>query len=339
MKILIRADASNARGMGHISKQITLYNRLRLLGHEILFVTKKNKHSLKILELNSINYICFDGDKFFDLGGILNSFKARIILLDILNTTCKYIEGIKNYKIKIVTFDNSDESSFMCDIIFNIMYYHKLDVKKKYNNLTYLYEGYKYIIIDDAYHKIHKNNFIDQEVTNILLTQGGADTLEKVPLLLNILLSMYDPETFNINVVVGRAFSNANILKINNIASKNENIILHNSPDGIAELINNSDLVITAGGTTMWEIASLNIPMYIYINEEFEDETASIVEKLGFAIYQGIKPADNVVASCLKELIKNYKTRKYLHNNMKKSNLSEGLNSVVEIIEHECASV
>ncbi len=328
MKILIRADGSNYRGMGHISKQISLYKKLRSFGHELLFITMYDKNTINILNKYDINYVSFEGSKFYNISKFIDSFIPDIIVLDILDTTQEYIKKLKKYDIKIITFDNTDESAFMCDAIFNIMYYHSDNLKGKYRDYSHLYEGYKYIIMDKIYNTSQKS--INNIVNNILLTQGGADTTEKIPFLLKLLIQIN--KKININIVIGPAFSKNNIQCIENIAKNNNNIYLYYKPNGLFELIKKSDLVITAGGTTMWEIAALKIPMYIYINEEFEDETANLIKGLGFAIYDGFEPSENDILISLKEMISNYEIREQLHNKMKSYDISNGINRVTEII-------
>ncbi|WP_372998808.1 hypothetical protein [Sulfurimonas sp.] len=329
MKIIIRADGSNYRGMGHISKQVTLYKELSSIGHELLFVTKHNVSTLSILDINNVNYISFEGDKYFNIYEIIGTFIPDLIILDILDTSMQYIDNLKQNNVKIITFDNTDESSFMCDMIFNVMYYHNNNLKEKYKNFTVLHEGYKYIIMNSKYSVFSKE--IGSEVKNILLTQGGSDTSEKTPFLLSILLNLGCK--YNIEVVIGPAFSNNNIYEIEKIASENTNININYKPSSLFELIKKSDLVVTAGGTTMWEIAALKIPMYVYVNEAFEDETATIIKELGFALYNGFNPSKNDIIENLKNIVTNFEIREELHNNMKKYNISSGVSRIVNLID------
>lgn len=329
MNIVIRADGSNYRGMGHISKQISLYKKLRSFGHELLFITMYDENTINILNKHDINYVSFEGSKFYNISKFIDSFIPDIIVLDILDTSVDYINSLKICSSKIITFDNTDESSFMCDMIFNVMYYHNTQLKKKYENFNMLYEGHKYIIMDEKYNSA--SYLVNNDVRNILLTQGGADTSEKIPFLLNILLSLKNE--FNIEIIIGPAFSKDNVSKIENIAKENTNVNLNYKPNGLFELIKKSDLVITAGGTTMWEIAALKTPMYIYINEEFEDETATIIKELRFAYYNGFNPNECDVLNNLKEIILNFDIRNQLHNNMKKYNVANGINMVTDLID------
>ena len=132
MRILVRADGSFERGMGHVSKQITLCNRLKKLNHEVLFVANKNRAVECVLAKHRLNSIEIDGETLFNIDVFIGAFKPQLIVLDILNTRADYINGLKKHGVKIVTFDNTDESAFDCDLIFNIMYYHDPEIKRLY---------------------------------------------------------------------------------------------------------------------------------------------------------------------------------------------------------------
>lgn len=330
MRIIIRADGSNFRGMGHISKQIILYNKLVSLGHQVLFLTKYDENSIAVLKENNIKYQSFKGDALSDISSFVEEYSAKLIILDILNTTQKYIQNLKQLNVKLITFDNTDQSAFLCDLIFNVMYFHK---NKQISKA--LYEGSKYIIMDDKYRTI-SSKFSDK-VKTILLTQGGADTTNKIPFLLNILIK--NTQNCNIEVVIGPVFDENNIKEIEEIASRHKRVILHYKPNGLFDLVSNADLVVSGGGTTMWEVAALKTPMYIFINEDFEDETARLVEGLGFALYDGYNPKEALLEKSINNLLENNKLRKKIFESMSNFDIANGCNRIIEIINKEVVNV
>ncbi len=338
MNILIRADASHIRGIGHVSKQLVLARKLQNNGHRVLFVTRKDKVAFGILNKSGIEFMEFAGELLSPIDNIIKTFKPELVILDILDTTHDYIEALKNKHVKVVTFDNTDESAFECDLLFNIMYYHKPELRKKYDR-TFLYEGHKYIIVDEKYENI--KGLKRTVVERILLTQGGADTTEKVPFLMGLLKELRKELDlkFKVDVVIGRAFSQKNIERIEELAISKDFFRLNCFPDGLDKLISNCDMVITGGGTTMWEVSACKRPMYIYINEEFEDETARIIKGLGFGLYDGYLPDNQVITRSLKKILNDGSIRRSLIENMKNYDISSGLDRVVDkMYEHNVLS-
>jgi spore coat polysaccharide biosynthesis predicted glycosyltransferase SpsG len=334
MRILVRTDGSFERGIGHISKQITLCDRLKKLNHEVFFVTRKNKVVENLLSQRGMRSIQMDGEVLSGIDEFIEMFKPDLIILDILNTNSEYISELKKHNVKIVTFDNADISAFDCDIIFNVMYYHEKEIKKLYAGDA-LYEGYRYVILDDAYNLINESK--NTEVKRILVTQGGADTTNRTPLLLEI-LNPLNEETgifFDIDVVIGPAFNKENAIRIEEISSKKKTIHVHRKPDNLAGLISCCDIAITAGGTTMWEIAACKRPMYVFINEAFEDETARLIKSLGFALYDGYSPNMETLRNNIKQLIIDAALRRTIVQKMNAFDIKNGVNRVVDkMYEH-----
>jgi len=74
MRILVRADGSYERGPGHISKQITLCNKLKKSGNEILFVTRRNEVAANLLSQAGIDHIQIDGEVLANIDEIITSY-------------------------------------------------------------------------------------------------------------------------------------------------------------------------------------------------------------------------------------------------------------------------
>ncbi len=329
MKVLIRADGSFERGLGHISKQMTLAKELKRLNHEVMFVTRKNGTVAKLLSRNDLIFMQIDGDTLASIDESIESFKPDLLILDIMKTSIEYIRSLKKHNIKIVTFDNTDVSAYDCDMIFNVMYYHPDDIKRQMMHHA-LYEGFKYVIIAESYQFVEAS--VNREVERILLTQGGADTTNKTPFLMDALYCLRSEigKRFVVDVVIGPAFKEEAIEEIEHIASQKPVFRMHRNPGNLADLIGRCDIAITAGGTTMWEIATCKRPMYIMINEAFEDETAQLIRLLGFALYDGYLPERKTVKNSLGKLITDGKLRKEMIRQMSEYDIGNGMNRIID---------
>jgi len=338
MRILVRADGSYERGLGHISKQITLCNKLKKSGNEILFVTRRNEVAANLLSQAGIDHIQIDGEVLANIDEIITSYRPELVVLDILDTSADYVRGLKKHNNRIVTFDNTDASALDCDAVFNVMYYHKKEAGELLKEAA-VYEGYKYIIIDEAYSSVDESK--NDNVQRILLTQGGADTGNRTPFLMETLVMLREDTKlpFDVDVVVGPAFDRDNTSRIEEIAFGHHMFHVQREPDSLARLIERCDIAITAGGTTMWEIAACRRPMYVFINEAFEDETARLISSLGFALYDGYLPGRDRVNNSLKKLVQSPAVRREFVQNMKKYDIGNGLNRVIEGIYKHGVSI
>ncbi|HOW53954.1 MAG TPA: hypothetical protein PLR60_04790 [Syntrophorhabdaceae bacterium] len=329
MRVLVRADGSYERGLGHISKQITLCNKLKRSGNEILFVIRRNEVTANLLSQAGMDHVQIDGEVLSGIDGIITSYRPELVILDILDTTSDYVRALRKHNVSIVTFDNTDVSALDCDAVFNVMYYHKDEARKLLKRAA-VYEGYKYIIIDEAYSSVGESE--NESVQRILLTQGGADTGNRTPFLMETLIMLREKTKvpFNVDVVVGPAFDLGNTATIEEIAGAHDVFHVNRQPSNLARFIEECDIAITAGGTTMWEIAACKRPMYVFINESFEDETARVISSLGFALYDGYLPGQDRVSDSLKKLVEDLSLRRELVRNMKLYDIANGLNRVID---------
>ena len=103
----------------------------------------------------------------------------------------------------------------------------------------------------------------------------------------------------------------------------------------MAKYIRESDFVITANGRTVFEIASLNVPMItISVNkhEELHPFSKHSGGGIHLGIYQDLKPIS--FYNAIKKML-NYKFRIRLVNNLKKHNLLKGVDEITNIINRE----
>ncbi|MBA7589475.1 hypothetical protein ES708_31560 [subsurface metagenome] len=89
-----------------------------------------------------------------------------------------------------------------------------------------------------------------------MVTFGGDDAKNMNPKILKLLNEKY-PE-LNKNVIIGRAYQN--VEEIKKEADKNTNLIYYPDAEKMKEVILNSDIAISAGGQTLYELARVGVP-------------------------------------------------------------------------------
>lgn len=318
-KILIRADGGFIRGMGHVSKQLTFAKILKELGHKVIFVSQYNEIVKDKIEKENFLVYLIPNYKLYDITYLIEQHKIDLVILDILETTNEFINNLKEIGVKVVSFDNTDISAKECSVTFNIMYQNKI-----LNNQQNVLSGFHYVIMDPQYKNISpKKNFENK----ILLTQGGSDTSGAMPFLIETLKEIQNEINISVDVVVGSAFSKDNIKAIEETIGMG--FTLHYEPKGLKDLIVQNDIIITAGGTTMWEICACKRAMYIYINEDFEAETAEEIRRLGMGVFDALKPPKVKVKKNIMNLMINKESRDELIRRMDLLDIAEGTERVV----------
>ena len=258
-KIIFRCDSGRVAelGTGHLQRCITLSILLKkkfdLKKKDILFLIKtKNKYSIgkKILINNNINFISIN-DKIKDYSknesNIINNYKSNLIVIDRLgNINKKFIYDLKKNHKKILLFDDSSRYRDLVDLAINPLI---VNVKKLKKTLV----GHQFNIVPGCLVD-KKRSQINKKSRTIFISLGGYDKNNLTVRLIRFLKK----SKMNFNLLLNKKYKNLSrdIKKIRFYDSKNyyKKLIL-------------SDLVISAGGLTMFDAVYFNktiisIPQY-----------------------------------------------------------------------------
>jgi UDP-2,4-diacetamido-2,4,6-trideoxy-beta-L-altropyranose hydrolase/pseudaminic acid synthase len=127
MKIFIRCDGGAKLGTGHIIRQLMIVKELKNKTQaEIKFLMKDipegvervKKEGFLVKRLPETESLVSEANLIFDY---LKNENPDLLILDILDTSKKYVEILKKLNIKIVSFDDHSEGRFLADLRFNIL--------------------------------------------------------------------------------------------------------------------------------------------------------------------------------------------------------------------------
>jgi len=288
MRVVFRTRGSHKQGMGDVTGSLAIADAFRDVSPQdtITFLVDNNREAIDAI--NARNYkirVAADLDEEITC---LKKIKPDVIIVNMLENDTERLRNFKQNTRLLVTIDDAGSAARLADIRINPLYYTD-------NAIT----DPRYIALLKEF--IQANNtskIIKEKIEVILITQGGADTYGFIP---KIIKALYNIEKeCRIEVIIGPAFQHRDELEeaLNN--SQRNFYIIHNATN-MCELMQRSDMAITAAGNTMFELACVGIPSIVICAEEFEEETAErmakygIVENLGFGgrvspqkIYQSV---------------------------------------------------
>ena len=325
-RILVRLDGSKSIGLGHVYNMLTVLNHFR--NDEILILMNKTKCLGKEkLEENLFKVRLFSTE--VELFKEIKKFKPDIIFNDILNSKIKYMEKLKNEKYFVVNFEDLKEGRKFANLVFNPIFSNN----KKFKNEFY---GANYACVRDEF-RIFKRKTVRRKIEKITITLGGVDSNNNTLRVINLIQKNKILKNIEINLILGFGFKHKKelIKKIYKMEKENYKIQVIEKTDFISKYIVDSDFVITSNGRTVFEIASLKIPI-ISLSVNLRESLHSFVKesKTGFQI-------DFTNGSSEKELIRdisfmeNYDRRKEFLRNLEKIDLEKGIERVVHIINSE----
>lgn len=334
LHVAIRADGNSKIGLGHIIRTMVLGNELKKNNCKVTYITQEYKETLDILKKNkfevfNIKTNASAADEIYTINKFMKDNEIDIFIGDSFKIDKNYIAKIKKYDKFVVIIDNLRDMSLNADLIINggIYAYKLAKDAERYKQKVLL--GTKYFLIREQFANINKK-FIKKEVKSILITMGGADPMNLTPKIIKMVSSIN--RNLKINVVVGNAFKN--IKEIKDIDKNNSQIYLNYNVENMAELMYESNIAISAGGTTLYELAIVGTPSIVLIQAENQVLQSNIFNDEGIVLNLGY--GDKVIELCFKQafvkLINDYNKRKEMFKSGREILDSKGAKRCVEKI-------
>lgn len=251
-------EGSSEMGMGHVYRSLTFAKELMTnLGAKIYFLTKSSENIIKKIEEENFTTIKLKNDE--EIVDYVTKLNIDAVIIDNLVFNENILKKIKD-SMKIVIVDNiTSKNNEYADIVISLV--RSNFVNKNFfdkNIKTKFFCGPKYLMLRDEFDTLRKKDDLKPRIEDILLIFGGSDPSNLTSRVLEKL-----NEDMRINIVLGPEFKHFDDLDQTLERHGNKNIIIHNQPDNIAELMYNADLVITSPGLSMFEAAYICIPVLV----------------------------------------------------------------------------
>lgn len=259
---LIRADGSSKLGMGHLTRTIDLANELKKKNYSVTFLTKYYLEGISLIKKNGFNLIELNPrDEIREIVKILdfNNKFFDIILVDLQHIKDQEdIHYLKKYCTKLYLISDDISPLYMdVDAIFAITVNQEEINYRNIKNTKY-YTGLKYFPLNRKFKAVSKKT-IKKEVSNILLTFGGADPKNYSNILINILKKMNLKVI--ITLIIGPAFPNELFEKI--FINKPETVIIIRNSSNMIKYYFEADLCICSAGNTVIELLTCGVPCIV----------------------------------------------------------------------------
>jgi spore coat polysaccharide biosynthesis predicted glycosyltransferase SpsG len=264
MNILVRAYGSHLMGMGHLYRVKKIVNGFKAMDNTITFTLLTRKYDeaidvytqIPVNERIEINKDAQETEELVLISGMIERFD--FVLNDQLNTS-KNMGVLLSQAHKSITFDDLGEGNQYFDHIINVLYPTQKQLKNEFNS-------YGFLILDDN-SRIKNSLIFKEEIQTIFVNQGAADTWGAIPEMIKDLNKI--DINFKIKVLLGPSFRDhnklADVLKCNT-----KQIEIYNFVDNVSEIVQECDLAILGAGNTLFEVASLGIPIIASTREEKE---------------------------------------------------------------------
>ena len=356
--ILLRVDASEKLGLGHLMRSIALAQGLKKKSVHPFFIIKEAKEADLIadygFDLQKISQkLNFKEDalRTMDIAAQLN---AHAVIVDLSHQSnvvdhinfVEYFRTLKKQGMTLIVFDDYKKIDFAVDIHIIPYYgaeatdYHFSDKTKPLLGLDYFIFREEFIKEDTVLRTIKKSGH------NVLVSMGGSDPANVTEKIVESLSDINKSMPLTLKVVLGGGF---NSLRYKTVLHQIQKLYTYGTCDVIEnaknmpELMLWSDVVITGGGLIKYEAALTGSPNIIISQKSIEAERCEdYANRTNAAIHLGhFKDfKKDRIARTVVNLLKDYETRQSMSR--KGTQLADGKGTqrvINHILEMETALV
>lgn len=356
--IAFRADGGKNVGMGHIIRCLSLAQAFRRYGHQIYFFSKldegiekvkqENFEAIKLLSGEQQKEGFFYGDptclseEANEIILLLSTYQVDLLFIDSYNVTERYFSNLKLHVEKLAYIDDVNKFPYPVDFVVNGNIIGEfLDYKKCDNKQVFLL-GPKYNMIRPEFCNLPLRP-INKEVAEIMITTGGSDPYNVTENLLSILLQNKSFDNIRINVLVGSGFTDYKDLI--NFKQNHGNVSLYSNSglpqdlpeiefSSVSTLMLRSDLAISAGGSTLYELAACGTPALVFILADNQKAIVEKMDELGYVMKLGWynQLNEDLVIGNLLKLMNDFERRKEMSSKGQKLVDGYGTDRIVQSI-------
>ena len=316
--ILIRADANEKTGSGHVMRCLSVASAFKAKGETVRFVTADTK-SYVLISSNGFDCEVLDTD-FSDMEGEINKltsivslYNPSLLIIDsYFVTECYFAELGK--LVKTAYIDDLNEKVWDVDFLINYnVFASEYDYSGYENTKTKLLLTPEFAPLRDEFRNQapHENK---DNVTDILVSAGGSDPARISERIISEICPLLPDIRFHF--IIGAL--NPRIDEIKKM--EKGNVVLHVNEQHIADLMRECDIAVSASGSTLYELCACGVPTIVYTLADNQIPAAKLFDKLGIMLNSGDCRFDEKfisnLKSCIRKLISDTDTRTKMSYNM-----------------------
>jgi UDP-2,4-diacetamido-2,4,6-trideoxy-beta-L-altropyranose hydrolase len=291
MTIVFRCEFGPDYGLGHLMRIISLSQAFAQRGKckQILLTNSDAAYFKSLLETASFTVINFNHHVeglAFDLREFVDTPKDAITVFDHYDVTAGQMKAYQEAGNFLVAIDDLGDREITANVILNQNIGAELIYQKKNLNILYLL-GLEYCLIRKQFNKTHRQ-LEEKDPTSILLTLGGGDITERLSILLSAIkrVDQLLVNKIKLDVVLPKLPPN-DLEKINHITKAYQLISVNMIFDcyDLSDTMKKSKLAISSCGSTVYELASVGVPVLGIAIADNQMPAAIKLEEFGIGRY------------------------------------------------------
>ncbi len=272
MRIYFIVHGNAQTGMGHIMRSISLAEAFKRHGHRVIFFSKYGQ-GISLIEKAGIEVVRipsgphFEGQVFFygipeglkdDLMAIRGQIRQRAdaMIVDDYNISIDFLKGLRDLTDRLVYIDDLDLFPYPVDILVNGTA-SAFDMGYERTQDAQLLLGLRYNQVRRGFSDQSLKD-VREDATDVLITTGNGDPFHMTEKILGIVLSEERFSGLRYHVIVGGGFEKD--IWTDPGLRDNGQVLLYDRPSDMCGIMSGCDLAVSAGGSTLYELAACGIP-------------------------------------------------------------------------------
>jgi spore coat polysaccharide biosynthesis protein SpsF len=310
--ILLRADGSKEKGIGDIISLINMSDYLKD-NFEFRFALRDYEGGIGFVKKKGYDVLCIPvesskEEEVKQIESYCRLNKIKYCIIEIVPNDAVYVKELSKFlKVMVVDFEGSIKVYSDVLLSWNIS---AADLKYNYINKNALkLLGPEYTPLGNNILNFQKK-VQNKGIKNITIVFGGTDAFNLSFILLDAISKIENK--YNFTFILGPGFANSDSFKEKAQKIKCKIII---SPKNIHEIFSESDLVISGGGLTAFELAGLGVPFIGISKVPWEIKRLKKMNSLGICRFVAVdKNMGMNVISIIEELLSQEKRIKMVGN-------------------------
>lgn len=283
MNIAFRVDASGEVGAGHLVRCIALALGLKKMGHNCVFVSSAmdagvrnliTDNNFDLLKFNLMKFKTKEGLQSADYAATVSALSGKKIdalIVDNYDLDSSWESKIRSVIDNLLVIDDGPTRPHNCRILVDPNSGNsEKDYEKFVNKDCALLIGGKYALLREQFLEVKCKKIplaIKSGQKKMLILLGGMALRNLMIRILECIEKINEAKDWSINIVIGydlhqlkefEGFSEKSTLKIR----------IYTKVSNMAELMAECDFIISAAGSTVWEICCLGLPSALLILAE-----------------------------------------------------------------------
>jgi UDP-2,4-diacetamido-2,4,6-trideoxy-beta-L-altropyranose hydrolase len=315
--LLIRADSTTRIGTGHVMRCVALAQAWQDRGGEVLLLTAQLSPALQqrleaqAIHLHSLAVAPGSPDDAARTIDLARQHDSAWVVTDGYHFDAAYQEQIKGAGLRLLSIDDYGTTShYVADLVLNQNISATESLYANRAAATRLLLGTRYVLLRREFRDWRGwQREIPVCVRRVLVTLGGADP-DNVTLKVIQALQQRDDAQQEAVVLVGASNPHYDALQ-HAARAGNRFISLQRNITNMPEMIARADMVISAGGSTCWELAFLGAPMITLVLADNQQPIAEHLHRQGGAHSLGwhTDVTASAIAEALQALAENPEAR------------------------------